>query len=67
MQQKLILKGILQTKETLGSQLKRLLDIADTGKTVICSYGRSYTFIFHPDVIKVLKEKLDGFELEIET
>ena len=66
-QQKRILKGILQTKETLESQLKRLMDIADTGKTVIRSYGQSYTFVFHPDVIKVLKEKLDGFELEIET
>lgn len=65
-QQKRILKGILQTKETLESQLKRLMDIADTGKTVIRSYGQSYTFVFHPDVVKVLKEKLDGFELEVE-
>jgi len=64
-QQKSILKGILQTKETLESQLKRLMDIADTGKTVIRSYGQSYTFVFHPDVVKALKTNLNGFTLEV--
>ena len=65
-QQKRLLQGILQTKETLESQLKRLMDIAETGKTVIRSCGQSYTFAFHPDVTTVLKEKLNGFRLETE-
>lgn len=63
--QKKILKSVLQTKETLESQLKRLIDIANTGKTVIRSCGQSYTFHFHPDVIKALKEKLAGIEFEV--
>ena len=63
-QQKQILKGILQTKETLESQIKRIKDIVDTGKTVIRSYGQSYTFVFHPDVVNALKDKLEGFELD---
>lgn len=61
-QQKKILKSVLQTKETLESQLKRLMDIANTGKTVIHSCGQRCTFHFHPDVIKALKEKLAGIE-----
>ena len=61
-QQKKILKSVLQTKETLESQLKRLMNIANTGKMVIRSYGQSHTFHFHPDVIKALKEKLAGIE-----
>lgn len=63
-QQKQLLKGILRTKENLESQIKRLTEIADTGKTVIRSYGQSYTFVFHPDVVNALKKILDGFQLE---
>lgn len=63
-QQKQLLKGILRTKENQESQIKRLTEIADTGKTVIRSYGQSYTFVFHPDVVNALKKILDGFQLE---
>lgn len=63
-QQKQLLKGVLRTKENLESQIKRLTEIADTGKTVIRSYGQSYTFVFHPDVVNALKKILDGFQLE---
>lgn len=62
--QKQLLKGVLRTKENLESQIKRLTEIADTGKTVIRSYGQSYTFVFHPDVVNALKKILDGFQLE---
>lgn len=63
-QQKQLLKSILRTKENLESQIKRLTEIADIGKTVIRSYGQSYTFVFHPDVVNALKKILDGFQLE---
>lgn len=63
-QQKQLLKGILQTKENLESQIKRLTEVSGTGKTVIRSYGQSYTFVFHPDVVNALKKILDGFQLE---
>ena len=65
-QQKQLLKGILQTKENLESQIKRLTEVSGTGKTVIRSYGQSYTFVFHPDVVNALKKILDGFQLESE-
>ena len=63
-QQKQLLKGILQTKENLESQIKRLTEVSGTGKTVIRSYGQSYTFVFHTDVVNALKKILDGFQLE---
>lgn len=65
-EQKQLLKSILRTKENLESQIKRLTEIADTGKTVIRSYGQSYTFVFHPDVVNALKKILDEFQFESE-
>lgn len=62
--QKERLKHVLDSADTLENQLRRLDDVAKTGKMRIYgSYGSSYMMPFHPEVCQSLKRILSGISV----
>ncbi len=62
--QKQTLCGVLDEKCTLETQIRKLYDIAESGKLKVSSGGSSYTRLFHPDLCAELKHIVSALTVD---
>lgn len=63
--QRQTLSRVLEDKNTLEAQIRKLCEIAETGKLKVSSGGSSYTKLFHPDLCVELKRIVSGLMVEM--